>query len=129
MQSDKTKDNLNHYIIQLILLIFSIFLFSSKLDIIPWYMQPRTYDLLYILILLVIQFIVFLIYWRLYEKAKVSLFIVIQTGLHSVILFIMFKLCIHSLAWYLRFSIIFCIVDILLLSYTINLCKKTKRLT
>ena len=107
-----------HYIFEFLLLATSFILFSSKISILPWYMPLTTYVLLYILILIILQFMLFLYTWYIYEK-KARLKSLLRTCfLHLILLLIMFCLCIFSINWFNIFTVITCISVIILTIYT-----------
>ena len=123
MKSKLNAPYFRYYLSELIILLLGTYLFSSKITILPWYSKPRTYDLLYLLLLLIFQFITFLIYWRGYEKYITFNKLRCIAGLEVCILCVMFMMCIYSIKLYILCSIISSIINIILIVYTIYISK------
>ncbi len=107
-----------HYIFEFLLLAASFILFSSKISILPWYIPLTTYVLLYILILIILQFILFLCTWYIYEKKARFKSLFNTCSSHLILLLIMFCLCIFSINLFNIFAVITCIGIIVLMIYT-----------
>ncbi len=107
-----------HYIFEFLLLAISFILFSSKISILPWYIPLTTYVLLYILILIILQFMLFLYTWYIYEKKARLKFLFKTCFSHLLLLLLMFCLCIFSINWFNIFTVITCIGIIILIIYT-----------
>lgn len=107
-----------HYIFEFLLLAISFILFSSKISILPWYIPLTTYVLLYILILIILQFMLFLYTWYIYEKKARLKFLFKTCFSHLLLLLLMFCLCIFSINWFNIFTVIACIGIIILIIYT-----------
>lgn len=105
-----------HYL-QYLLLGISFYLFSSKISFLPWYMPLTTYVLLYILILMTLQTILFLYTWYMYEKKIFFKNIRRICFLHFLLLLIMSIFCIFSIKCFNIFSFLSTILIVLLAIY------------
>lgn len=113
-----------NYFLEVFILIACLYLFSSKLTILPWYIPLSTYTLLYILILLVFQFILMLYNWFLYEKNTLFKRLLLIGNINTGILLIMFFFCILSIKAFNVSAALVTILDLLLLWYTLFHIKK-----
>lgn len=83
------------YMIQILLLAIGFYLFTSKVTIVPWHSPLTTYVLLYLLILVILQFLLFMFYWgfseyelqylKLRHIALIHLFILLSMSLLSIL--------------------------------------------
>lgn len=105
------------YYLQYLLLGISFYLFSSKIPFLPWYIPLTTYALLYILILMVLQLLLFLYTWHMYEKQITFKNIRRICFLHFLLLLLMFAFCIFSINWFNLFSFLSTILIVLLAIY------------
>ena len=103
--------------IQLVLLIFCCYTFSSKISLFPWYRPLTSYILLELIILFSIQLVLFFYVWFIYEKylifkktmyiALMSTFILITMFFISIIsIFFFYILSLICTAIFFAFSII-----------------------
>ncbi len=111
--------------LELILLCVSFYIFSSKLFFFPWYFRLSTYTLLYVLILLVLQFVIFIYSWSMYERQSIFKSLRRICLLHLLMLMVMFMSCILSVDWFNFSAILSSAMVCILIVYTIKtyICK------
>lgn len=83
------------YMVQMLLLAIGFYLFTSKITIVPWHSPLTTYVLLHLLILVVLEFLLFIFCWRFSEYelqylklrriALIHLFILLSMSLLSIL--------------------------------------------
>lgn len=83
------------YMVQILLLAIGFYLFTSKITIVPWHSPLTTYVLLHLLILVVLEFLLFIFCWRFSEYelqylklrriALIHLFILLSMSLLSIL--------------------------------------------
>lgn len=103
--------------LQYVLFGISFYLFSSKIAFLPWYIPLTTYMLLYILILVILQLILFLYTWYMYERHITFKKIRTICFLHLLFLIIMSFLCIFSISLFNLMSILGVVFIIFLAIY------------
>lgn len=106
------------YFIEIALLAISLLLLSSKITFIPWHTKLTTYVLLHLLILIVVQFTLFLTYWSFSERQIQYLKLRRISLLHLFILLSMSLLSILSVQYFTLGCIIFSIINLYLMYTT-----------
>lgn len=106
------------YFIEIALLAISLLLLSSKITFIPWHTKLTTYVLLHLLILIVVQFTLFLTYWSFSERQIQYLKLRRISLLHLFILLSMSLLSIISVQYFTLGCIIFSIINLYLMYTT-----------
>lgn len=112
-----------NYLIQFLLLAIGFYLFSSKIPFIPWYSKLTTYVLLHLLILLVLQFLLFILYWGFSDRRLHYLKLRHVALIHLFILLLMSLLSILSIPYFILSCIIFSIINLCLMSMTLQYLK------
>lgn len=116
-----TKLSLSHLkicsYIQYVLLGLSFYLFSSKVYLLPWYTPLTTYVLLYLFILTLIQIILLLYTWYMYERQINFKYIRHICFIHFLLLLFMCFLCIFNISWFNLFSLLLSLLVPLLAVY------------
>lgn len=105
------------FYIQYLLLSISLYLFSSKISFLPWYMPLTTYVLLYILVLTIFQMILLLYTWYMYERQITFKYLRRVCFIHFLLLLLMSFLCILSINWFNLFSFLSTLLIVLLVVY------------
>lgn len=106
------------YFIEIALLAICLLLLSSKITFIPWHTKLTTYVLLHLLILVVIQFALFLTYWSFSERQIQYLKLRRISLIHLFILLSMSLLSILSVQYFTLGCIIFSIMGLYLMYTT-----------
>lgn len=106
------------YFIEIALLAIFLLLLSSKITFIPWHTKLTTYVLLHLLILVVVQFTLFLTYWSFSERQIQYLKLRRISLLHLFILLSMSLLSILSVQYFTLGCIIFSIINLYLMYTT-----------
>lgn len=110
--------SLFHHLLQIILLVSALYLLTSKLSIVPWASPLTTYVLLYLLILLGLQFILLVLYC-VFSKHQASYFKLRHIAFfHFLSLILMCFLSIMSISSFIKGCIFFSIVDSYLIYLT-----------
>lgn len=112
-----------NYLIQVILLSIAFYLFSSKLPLIPWHSKLTTYVLLHLLILVMLQFLLFIWYWGLSDRQIHYLKLRRVAFIHLFILLLMSLLSILSIQYFIVGCIIFSITNLYLMYMTFQYLK------
>ena len=112
-----------NYLIQIILLAIGFYLFSSKITFIPWHSKLTTYVLLHLLILLVLQFLLFISYWGFSEHELKYLKLRRIALIHLFILLLMSFLSIWRIQYFIFGCIVFSIIHLYLLYITFKYFK------
>lgn len=107
-----------YYIIQIILLAIGFYLLSSKITVVPWNSPLTTYVLLYLLILVVLQFLLFILYWRFLECDSKYLKLRRIAFIHLLILLLMCFLSIWNIPFFLVGCMFFSLINIYLIYLT-----------
>lgn len=105
------------FYIQYLLLSISLYLFSSKISFLPWYMPLTTYVLLYILVLTIFQMILLLYTWYMYERQITFKYLRRVCFIHFLLLLLMSFLCILSINCFNLFSFLSTLLIVLLVVY------------
>lgn len=92
--------------IQLVLLIFCCYTFSSKIALLPWYRPLTSYILLELIILFSIQLILFFYIWFIYEKYLIFKKTMRIALMSTFILITMFFISIISILFFYILSVI-----------------------
>lgn len=106
------------YFIEIALLAICFLLLSSKITFIPWHTKLTTYVLLHLLILVGVQFSLFLIYWSFSERQIQYLKLRRISLIHLFILLSMSLLSILSVQYFILGCIIFSIMSLYLMYTT-----------
>ena len=106
------------YFIEIALLAICLLLLSSKITFIPWHTKLTTYVLLHLLILVAIQFALFLTYWSFSERQIQYLKLRGISLIHLFILLSMSLLSILSVQYFTLGCIIFSIISLYLMYTT-----------
>jgi len=101
----------------------SVYLFSSKIPLLPWYSPLSTYVLLYLLILLVVQILVGIVIWFIWEKYN----LLKSTGwvclIHTIVLLSMCFIIIYSVELFNIMTILYTFLELLIFSYMLYIIK------
>ena len=106
------------YFIEIALLAICFLLLSSKITFIPWHTKLTTYVLLHLLILVGVQFSLFLTYWSFSERQIQYLKLRRISLIHLFILLSMSLLSILSVQYFILGCIIFSIMNLYLMYTT-----------
>ena len=106
------------YFIEIALLAICLLLLSLKITFIPWHTKLTTYVLLHLLILVAIQFVLFLTYWSFSERQIQYLKLRRISLIHLFILLSMSLLSILSVQYFTLGCIIFSIISLYLMYTT-----------
>lgn len=106
------------YFIEIALLAICFLLLSSKITFIPWHTNLTTYVLLHLLILVGVQFSLFLTYWSFSERQIQYLKLRRISLIHLFILLSMSLLSILSVQYFILGCIIFSIMNLYLIYIT-----------
>lgn len=112
-----------NYWIQVILLAIGFYLFSSKIPFIPWHSKLTTYVLLHLLILVVLQFLLFVFYWGFSERQLQYLKLRRVALIHLFVLLLMSLLSILSIHYFILGCVVFSILNLYLMYMTFQYLK------
>lgn len=107
-------------ILQLLVIGLCFYLFSSKIEIIPWYSPLTSAILLHLIILFTAQIIMNVYIWFMWEKHTSFKLPMLICSINTVIILAMFFIGIASIAFFNILTIITALIELLLFIYLLR---------